>query len=205
MAAMAHPNIVTVYDAGETDAHFFLVMEFVQGRTLRDILKDRVKLPEAEAAAILMNLCSALGYAHNRNVVHRDVKPGNVIMAEGGEAKLMDFGLARVFESTSHVQTSIIGTPFYMSPEQIRGLPVDRRSDIYSLGAAMYEIVTGDPPFTGGDMAYKHAHEKPVEPASRVPSISSVMNGIILKCLGKKPEERFADTTEILKLLKNNH
>src|SRR5687767_3458594 len=172
-ANLNHPNIVSVYDWGEEDGTYFIVMEYVEGVTLRDLLVRNGPLEPGRAAAIVGDIAAGLGFAHEKGVVHRDVKPGNVLITSSGTVKVTDFGIARAGVSESLTQTgAVMGTAVYFSPEQAQGLPTDGRSDLYSLGVVLYESVTGYPPF-GGDspvsIAYKHVRETPVPPTALRP------------------------------------
>ena len=167
-ANLQHPNIVSVFDWGEANGTYFIVMEYVEGHTLAEMLRDEGRLHPDRAAEITADIAAALGFAHRNRVVHRDVKPGNVLITRDGGVKVADFGIARALsDSTDQNLTktgSVMGTATYFSPEQARGAAVDPRSDIYSLGCVLYEMTTGHPPFTGDSavaIAYKHVQENP--------------------------------------------
>lgn len=199
-ANLTHPNIVGVYDWGKEHGTYFIVMEFVDGRTLSDILRAEGPLPPERAARIAADVAAALGSAHASGVVHRDVKPGNILITEGGEVKVADFGIARAITGTSEdnlTQTgSVMGTATYFSPEQAQGKPVDARSDLYSLGIVLYELVSGKPPFTADSpvaIAYKHVQE-PLPPLrAKVPSLPTGYEAVTVKALDKNPDNRYAD------------
>ncbi len=195
-ANLSHPNIVPVFDWGEDSGVYFIVMEFVDGRTLSAILRSAGAMHPDRAAEITADVAGALAYAHRRGVVHRDVKPGNVLITEEGVVKVTDFGIARALNTEeSLTQTgAVMGTATYFSPEQAEGLGVDARSDIYSLGVVLFEMVTGRPPFLGEtpvSVASKHVREHPPVPREINPSIPPDLEAIILKCMAKSPEHRY--------------
>src|SRR6185312_14710530 len=173
-ASLNHPSIVAVYDTGEDHSDGvvtpYIVMEHVEGRTLRDVLASEGRLLPQRALEITAQICAALEQAHRAGIVHRDIKPGNVMLTPSGEVKVMDFGIARAMTGSSSTMTqtaAVIGTAHYLSPEQARGEHVDARSDIYSTGCLLYELLTGGPPFSGDSavaVAYQHVREDPVPP-----------------------------------------
>ncbi len=202
-ANLSHPNIVPVYDWGEADHTYFIVMEFIDGETLSDIIKAEGPLPADRAAGIGAAVAAALAFAHRYGVVHRDVKPGNVLITRDGEVKVADFGIARAAGTDeSLTQTgAVMGTATYFSPEQAQGEGVDARSDLYSLGVVLYEAVTGHPPFTGNNplaIAYKHVREQPVPPRSLNPAIPPAFEAIVMKAMAKAPEDRY-DSAQTLR------
>jgi serine/threonine-protein kinase len=203
-ANLNHPNIVGVYDWGEADNTYFIVMEYVDGRTLSDILKAEGPLHPDRVADVGSDVAAALGFAHRNGVVHRDVKPGNVIVTSAGLVKVADFGIARAMTATSEDDLTqvgtVMGTAAYFSPEQARGDAVDPRSDIYSLGCVLYELVVGRPPFTGETpvaIAYKHVHESPVPPRHHNIELPQAIEAIILKCLAKNPVNRYPSAEDL--------
>ena len=196
-ANLSHPNIVPVFDWGEDNGTYFIVMEFVDGRALSSILRTAGPLHPDRAAEIAADVAGALSYAHRHGVVHRDVKPGNVLITEEGTIKVTDFGIARAVNTEeSLTQTgAVMGTATYFSPEQAEGMGVDSRSDIYSLGVVIFEMVTGRPPFLGDTpvaVASKHVREHPPAPREINPAVPPDLEAIILKCLAKSPDHRYA-------------
>jgi eukaryotic-like serine/threonine-protein kinase len=194
-ANLNHPNIVAIYDWGQEDGTYFIVMEYVEGRSLRDLIRSEAPLDPNQAAEITAEIASALGFAHRNGVVHRDVKPGNVLLTRSGTVKVTDFGIARAGTSDGLTQTgSVMGTATYFSPEQAQGLPVDGRSDVYALGVVLYEMVTGIAPFTADSpvsVAYKHVREEAVLPSERNPDVPPDLEHIIVTALAKAPENRY--------------
>jgi len=194
-ANLNHPNIVAIYDWGQEDGTYFIVMEYVEGRSLRDLIRSEAPLDPSQAAEIASEMASALGFAHRNGVVHRDVKPGNVLLTRSGTVKVTDFGIARAGASDGLTQTgSVMGTATYFSPEQAQGLPVDGRSDVYALGVVLYEMVTGVAPFTADSpvsVAYKHVREDAVPPSERNPEVPAELEQIIMAALVKLPEGRY--------------
>lgn len=199
-ANLNHPNIVGVYDWGKERGTYYIVMEYVDGRTVSEMIRSDGPLPAAQAARIAADVAAALGFAHQKGVVHRDVKPGNIILTRGGEVKVADFGIARAMTSSAEenlTQTgSVMGTATYFSPEQAQGKPVDPRSDLYSLGVVLYEMVSGKPPFTADSpvaIAYKHVQE-PLPPLrNRVRDVPADYEAITTKALAKIPDDRYPD------------
>jgi beta-lactam-binding protein with PASTA domain/tRNA A-37 threonylcarbamoyl transferase component Bud32 len=201
-ANLSHHNIVPVFDWGEDTGTYFIVMEFIDGRPLSSILKSAGPLSAERTADIGSHVAAALGYAHKHGVVHRDVKPGNVLITDDGHVKVTDFGIARAMNTEeSLTQTgAVMGTATYFSPEQAEGLGVDARSDIYSLGVVLFEMVTGRPPFLGDSpvaVASKHVRDNPPAPRELNPQIPPTFEAIILKAMAKDPAHRYATAEEL--------
>ena len=213
VARLSHANIVMVHDAGEQNGHIYIVMQLVDGGTLKQLLdqfqaEDKT-MDVAEANRIFKQIASALSYAHERGIIHRDVKPVNVLMDRSGRPILSDFGIAKVLASTREQLTrpgTGVGTPEYMSPEQCRGEAVDRRSDIYSLGIMLFEALTGRTPFQGDNypaLAHSHIYELPPRPSSLNPAITPTIEQVILKALLKEPVRRFQQVSEMADALES--
>ncbi len=197
-AKLNHPNIVTVYDTGEQNGHFYIAMEYVEGTTLKEILRRRGAISPTGILHVLMQMSEALAYAHEKKVVHRDIKPANAMWTRDKKAKLMDFGLAKVVEEARNHTTVVAGTPYYMSPEQTLGKNVDHRTDIYSLGVAIFEMATGTVPFKEGNIPYHHVHTEPPRIRDIRPDLPGAISDIVERCLQKDPANRFQSAGEIL-------
>jgi hypothetical protein len=204
-AKLDHPNIVTIYDVGQQDGTYYLVMRQIEGEPLRDIIARTGPLPPVRAARILGQVAGALDYAHSRGVVHRDVKPGNMLVEAGDRVTLTDFGIARAAEGTRLTATGIsLGTPEYMSPEQALGQPTDSRTDVYSLGIVLYEMLTGQVPFhadTPIATLMQQAHTPPPSPRTVVSSLSTEIETVVLKALAKRSEDRYASAGELARTM----
>ena len=203
-AQLNHPNIVTVYDAGESEHGFYMAMELVEGTTLKEILRQRGAVSANAVIYILRQMASALSYAHGRKVVHRDIKTANTMWTTERHVKIMDFGLAKLMEEVRNATTMISGTPFYMSPEQTLGRDVDHRTDLYSLGVTIFELATGELPFQKGNVPYHHVHTAPPDPRSIKADLPEGLAAIILRCLQKAPDERFQTAKELLEELERS-
>ena len=200
-AGLNHPNIVAVYDWGEDDNTSFIVMEYVPGQTLRDLIQAYGHLSPNEAARIAAEIADALSFAHEHGVVHRDVKPGNVLINPQGQVKVTDFGIARAETGDPLTKTgAVLGTATYFSPEQAQGLALDGRSDVYALGVVLFEMVTGTAPFTADSpvsVAYKHVREEPVAPSTIVPGLPGAMDRIVLTAMAKDIGARYQSAQDL--------
>ena len=206
-AALNHPAIVAVYDTGEAETETgplpYIVMEYVDGETLRDIVRSEGPMAPKRAMEVIADVCAALDFSHRNGIVHRDVKPANVMINRAGAVKVMDFGIARAIADSSSPMTqtaAVIGTAQYLSPEQARGEQVDARSDVYSLGCVLFEILTGEPPFTGDSpvaVAYQHVREDPRLPSSVNKEVPGALDSIILKAMSKNPANRYQSAADM--------
>ncbi len=204
-AAMNHPAIVAVYDTGEAETEGgplpYIVMEYVDGETLRDLVRRTGPLAPRRAMEIIADVCAALDFSHRNGIVHRDMKPANVMINRAGAVKVMDFGIARAIADSSMTQTAaVIGTAQYLSPEQARGEQVDARSDVYSVGCVLFEILTGEPPFVGDSpvaVAYQHVREDPRLPSKVHKGIPRELDSIVLKAMSKNPANRYQSAAEM--------
>ena len=206
-AALNHPAIVAVYDTGEAETDAgplpYIVMEYVEGDTLRDIVRSKGPMAPRRAMEIIADVCAALDFSHRNGIVHRDVKPANIMINKPGAVKVMDFGIARAIADSSSPMTqtaAVIGTAQYLSPEQARGEQVDARSDVYSLGCVLFEILTGQPPFTGDSpvaVAYQHVREDPQLPSLVHKGVPRELDSVILKAMSKNPANRYQSAAEM--------
>jgi serine/threonine protein kinase len=200
-ARLNHPGVVSVYDTGSDQGVHYIVMEYVAGRTLAEILHQEGRLLPERAAEVAAQVAGALSFAHAAHLVHRDVKPANIMLTPGGEVKVMDFGIARALSTDSLTQTAtVLGTASYLSPEQAQGAAVDPRSDVYSLGVVLYEMLTGQAPFAGDSpvaVAYKHVREDPVLPTALVPEVGGDLEAVVMKAMAKNPANRYASAEEM--------
>ncbi|MFI6497425.1 Stk1 family PASTA domain-containing Ser/Thr kinase [Nonomuraea typhae] len=202
VASLSHPNVVHVFDQGTDGDVVYLSMEYVPGRTLRDILRERGRLPAREALEIMIPVLAALGAAHQAGMVHRDVKPENVLLTDDGRVKVVDFGLARAIEATNQTRTGVmIGTIGYMSPEQVTTGGADVRSDVYAAGIMLFELVTGQQPYDGEtpmSVAYRHVHDSVPPPSRLVPETPPLIDTLVLHATARDPQDRPADATAML-------
>lgn len=211
-AALNHPSIVAVYDSGEeqvtgpdgrTRGVPYIVMEYVEGHTVRELLGEGEAVPIDEAVEIVTGVLDALEYSHRAGIVHRDIKPGNIMLTSTGAVKVMDFGIARAIEDSAATVTqthAVVGTAQYLSPEQARGELVDSRSDLYSTGCLLYELLTGRPPFQGDSavaIAYQHVREIPKAPSATAPDVPESLDRVVLKALAKNREDRYQDAAHM--------
>ncbi|MBX0313719.1 Stk1 family PASTA domain-containing Ser/Thr kinase [Planococcus glaciei] len=199
--SLAHPNIVNIFDVGEEESIHYLVMEYVPGKTLKEYIIDHSPVSPEEAVKIMTQLTSALAHAHQNQIVHRDIKPQNILMDKEGNVKISDFGIAMALSATSYTQTnSVLGTVHYLSPEQARGGTANKKSDIYSLGIVMYELLTGQLPFSGESavsIALKHLQTETPSLKKLVPSMPQSLENIVLKATAKNPQHRYQSADEM--------
>jgi serine/threonine-protein kinase len=198
---LSHPNIVTIYDVGKNGDVAYIAMEFLEGRELRDIMNDQGLLPVDQVLDIAAQVAQGLGYAHEHDIVHRDVKPSNVMVVRDGHVKITDFGIARMASSAVQTQTGmVLGSPKYMSPEQVMGKSIDHCSDIFSLGVMLYEMLTGQSPFNGDNVnaiMYQTLNAVPPPPNTINPEVPEMMNFIVAKSLAKKIEDRYQSAQDL--------
>jgi serine/threonine-protein kinase len=198
-ASLNHANMVAVYDTGEEDGRPFIVMEYVAGRSLREVIRREGVLPQ-RAAEIASDAALALHYSHERGLIHRDIKPANIMISNEGQVKVTDFGIARAVNAETVTQTAaVFGTAAYIAPEQAQGLDVDARTDVYSLGVVLYELLTGQQPFSADSavaLAYKHVSEDPTRPSTINPEISAALEAVVLKAMAKNPDNRYQSARE---------
>ena len=204
-----HPNVVNVYDVGQDRGLYYMVMELVEGITLKDYIEKKGKLSAKETISISIQMVTGIQAAHNCHIIHRDIKPQNIIISKDGKVKVTDFGIARATTSTATqaVTTTVMGSVHYTSPEQARGGIVDEKSDIYSAGITMYEMITGHVPFDGDStvtVSLKHLNEVIKSPAEEVPDIPYSLECIIMKCTQKLPNKRYMSCEELLQDLKHS-
>ena len=203
-ANLNHPNIVAVYDWGQEQGTYFIVMEYIEGRSLAEIIRTEGPLHPQRAAEVASDIAAALAFAHRNGVVHRDIKPGNVLISPTGQVKVADFGIARALNASAEDNLtqagSVMGTATYFAPEQAQGLPLDPRSDLYSLGVVMYEMVTGRPPFSGESpvaIAYKHVQEQPAPPRHANTNVPVPLEAVIMRLLAKNPASRYPSADDL--------
>ncbi len=199
-AGLSHPNIVSIYDRGVDDGSYFIVMEYIEGRTLKELIVTRGSCPVPVAISYTRQILAALRYAHKNGIIHRDIKPHNVLVDREGRIKVADFGIARAGTSEMTEAGSIVGTAQYLSPEQARGAPVDESSDLYSTGIVLYELLTGTVPFTGEtpvEIAMKHLSQPPEPPSARRPEIPHDLDLVVLRTLAKEPSDRYRTAGEL--------
>jgi len=198
---LSHPNIVTIYDVGNEGILQYIAMEYLEGQTLENMIRRKVKFNYKIIAQMITQICSALDYAHAQGIVHRDIKPANLMVLSDYTIKVMDFGIARV-DSSSMTRTGVaMGTPNYISPEQLQGKPVDHRTDIFSLGVVMYEMLVGRRPFRGENLTsliYNIVNTEPEAPSSIDKSVPNILDRVIARALKKNPEERYQKAGEIV-------
>lgn len=205
-AGLSHPNIVSVYDVGREGNIYYIVMELLDGENLSDLISRKAPLDEKQVIDIARKIASALSFAHKKKIIHRDVKPHNILITDDGTVKIADFGIARAVNSSTIVNntSTVMGSVHYLSPEQAKGGYVDARSDIYSLGIVMYDMLTGNVPFDGENavsVAMMHMNEDVPAPSLVNPHISAMMDAIVLKAAARRPEDRFSSADELIEAL----
>lgn len=196
-ASLNHPHIVTIYEAGMMKDTLYISMEFIDGPTVKKLIEEYGQLPIKHVIFITAQVCKGLEYAHSRGIIHRDIKPSNIMINDKKVVKILDFGLAKIMEEVRREYTVASGTPYYMSPEQTLGEKVDHRTDIYSLGITMYEMIAGRPPFTGGDVGYHHVHTPPPPLREFRSDVPPSLEAIVMKCLEKDRDRRFQSAKEL--------
>ncbi|PCJ60503.1 MAG: hypothetical protein COA79_07970 [Planctomycetota bacterium] len=198
-AVASHPGIVSIYDVG-TRGNPFIVMEYVDGKTIRDVIKKGGGFALSESCRVMKHIAEALEYAHKKKIIHRDVKPDNIILDEFDKPRLLDFGLAKLESTPSTTMVNqIMGTPYYMAPEQISGGTIGPATDVYAWGVMLYQLTTGTVPFTKGDILYHHVNSLPIPPIEMALDIPHSLNKVILKCMEKEHSERYKNFDEVLK------
>jgi len=200
-----HPNIVTIYDAGEQEGIFYIAMELIEGTTLHELLAEKRVLPTEEVVQLARQICRGLDYAHSNGIIHRDVKPANIMITANGTVKIMDFGIAKAGGQVTNTG-QVLGTPNYMAPEQVKGRPLDGRSDLFSLGVILYEMLTGEKPFVGQNVTtiiYKIVNENPITPRDLDVTVHPGLSAIVTKALAKAPDDRYQSGAELVRDLEH--
>ncbi len=203
---LSHPNIVTIYDVGETDDIAYIAMEYLEGESLREMLDSGVVLPIEMICRIVSRIANGLNYAHEKHVVHRDIKPANIMVTSNRDVKIMDFGIAQIPAGSRTQLGTVLGSPKYMAPEQVASQATDGRTDIFALGVVLYEMLTGTTPFNGDNLSaimYKILNEEPAPPSTINPRVPSVFDRVISRALSKRPEERYQTAREFAWDLRN--
>ena len=201
-----HSNIVTIHDVGKSGGVAYIAMEFLQGRSLREILDSGVVIPPERIAEIVAQVADGLAFAHDNGVVHRDIKPANVMVLDNGSVKIMDFGIAHLPAGSRTLAGTVFGSPKYMAPERVAGQPVDGRADIFSLGAVLYEMLTGFPPFFGGDLETlldQVVNQTPAAPSTRNKTVPYAFDHIVATSMSKRPDDRYADARAMAAAVRN--
>ena len=205
VASLSHPHIVPVYDVGEEDGTHFIVMEYVRGRTLKTAIEQEGALSPGRAVQIMLSVLDALDYAHAHGLIHRDVKPHNILLTSEGTPRLTDFGIARLVDGSTTRTAAILGSAHYLSPEQARGEEATTQSDIYACGVVLYELLAGRPPFEGPNalaIAHQHLHATPPPLRELAPSLDARLEEVVMRALAKAPEDRFQDTSDFAAALR---
>jgi len=201
-AKISHPNIIAIYDISASVGKAYIAMEYVDGPSLHKYLTSKGGLKARETINVIVQACNALAAIHEAGIVHRDIKPDNILIAKGGLIKLTDFGLAKAEDSRMTRTGVVMGTPSYMAPEQVLGKEADARSDIYSMGLVMYECLSGETVFMGQDVIERQLKETPPPPSQKVEGVPPALNDIVMKCIDKKPEDRFQTVRELITALR---
>jgi serine/threonine protein kinase len=200
-AVLSHPNIVVVYDAGQENGQYFITMEYLQGTTLEQILKQRGAMSAQIVASIGIQICAGLHYAHANKIIHRDIKTANLFFTRERIVKIMDFGLAKMVEEVRRGATMISGTPYYMAPEQALGENVDHRADLYALGVTFWNLLTNAFPFESGDVTFHHRNTPAPDVRTRAPDVPAAMAELIAKLMAKRREDRCQSAAEVAQVL----
>ncbi|MHB1176216.1 MAG: protein kinase domain-containing protein [Sulfuriferula sp.] len=198
--SLNHPNIVTIHDIGKADNIVYMAMEFLEGPSLKEVLDVHTAMPVEKIVNIAAQIAHGLAYAHKNGVVHRDIKPANIVLVRGGMAKITDFGIAQMATGSRTLEGTVLGSPKYMAPEQVKGQVVDGRSDLFSLAVVLYEMLTGESPFSSDNInttMYRIVNEDPIPPKILAPRIPEALNRIVIKALAKNPDERYQSATEL--------
>ncbi|MHB1331107.1 MAG: protein kinase domain-containing protein [Sulfuriferula sp.] len=198
--SLNHPNIVTIHDIGKTDNIVYMAMEFLEGPSLKEVLDAHTAMPVQKIANIAAQIAHGLAYAHKNGVVHRDIKPANIVLVRGGVAKITDFGIAQMSSGSRTLAGTVLGSPKYMAPEQVKGQVVDGRSDLFSLAIVLYEMLTGESPFSDDNInttMYRIVNDDPLPPKTLAPRIPEALNRIVIKALAKNPDERYQSAKEL--------
>ena len=202
---MNHPNIVTIYDAGEVDGLFYIAMEYLEGETVQSLMMQKRVLPAEQIVEIGVQVCAGLEYAHQMKVIHRDIKPANIMITRQNVAKIMDFGISKAAGTMTNT-SQVLGTPNYMAPEQVKGLDLDGRADLFSFGVVLYEMATGERPFAGQNVTtiiYKIVNENPIAPSDKECSVHPGLSAVIARCLSKDPTQRYMSAADLARDLQN--
>lgn len=201
-ASLSHPNVVNIYDIGQDDEMYYIVMEYIEGMTLKQYINEHAPLDMNKAVDIGMQICDALDHAHQNELIHRDIKPHNILINKYGRIKVTDFGIARAVSSVTITHTgSVLGSVHYFSPEQAKGIAAGAKSDLYSLGVVLYEMLTGELPFSGDSpisVALKHLQESYVAPRKLRPEIPQSLENVIIRAMAKEPMYRYESAREML-------
>jgi tRNA A-37 threonylcarbamoyl transferase component Bud32 len=203
VAALNHPNVVTLFDADQENGAYYITMEFLDGLPVDKILRKHGRLSPNDAVRIGLQTLAGLGYAHARRIIHRDIKPSNLFFTREKQVKIMDFGLAKMVEEVRKGSSIIAGTPYYMAPEQALGEAVDHRADLYAFGVTLYQLLTGEVPFSEGNVQYHHLHTPPPDPRECVPELPQLLAELVLRLLAKRPEQRFESAAQVAGVLES--